>query len=204
MGRLADKTPTFIKNLFRPSARWSIFTLLATGIVLGLVGVMGFEVSMKMSSTEEFCSGSCHEMYDNPYAALKTTTHFHNSSGVRPDCAACHIPKPFIPKMIRKIEAAREVWGHLTGAIDTPEKYAAHQPVMKAREIARLRANDSAECRNCHKVDHMAISMQSQKAQEYHQALERNEKTCIDCHQGIAHPLKEAQLLPEQNTTPAE
>lgn len=59
---------------------------------------------------------------------------------------------------------------------------------MKQREIGRLQANDSQECRNCHTADRMLTALQSAKAQEYH-ALERSRgKTCIDCHAGIAHP----------------
>jgi cytochrome c-type protein NapC len=90
--------------------------------------------------------------------------------------------------MIRKVEAAREVWGTITGVIDTPEKYAAHAPEMKAREIKRLRANDSQECRNCHDAERMLLPMQSAKAQTYHKAMVSENKTCIDCHAGIAHP----------------
>ena len=195
-----EKKPGFFKRLFRPSARWSIFSLICVGILIGLVGVIGFEFSMKKSSSEEFCSTSCHEMYDNLHKSLKQTVHYHNRTGVRADCSACHIPKPFIPKMIRKVQAAREVWGHWTGVIDTPEKYAAHQPEMKAREIARLRANDSAECRNCHKIDRMILSLQRAAAQQYHQTLIKGKRTCIDCHQGIAHPLVQGKVAePEED-----
>lgn len=178
--------PGLWASLFRPSARWSVFTLLVTGAVLGLVGVIAFDYSMEATGTEEFCI-SCHEMEANAYASVKQTSHFHNQTGVRPTCADCHLPKPFVPKMIRKVEAAREVWGHWTGIIDTPEKYAAHAPAMKAREVARLKANDSAECRNCHDVIQTDFSLQSAKARRYHQALEHKDKTCIDCHKGIAH-----------------
>jgi cytochrome c-type protein NapC len=178
--------PGLIGSLFRPSVRWSIFALVATGIAIGVVGVVTFDYSLEASSTESFCI-SCHEMEDNAYATVKQTSHFHNSIGVRPTRSDCHLPKPFIPKMIRKIEAAREVWGHLTGIIDTPEKYAAHAPVMKAREVARLQANDSAECRNCHDVLQTDFNLQSAKARRYHQAMEHKQKTCIDCHKGIAH-----------------
>ncbi len=173
-------------QLFRPSARWSVLALLAIGVAIGVVGMVGFEASLKATNTETFCI-SCHEMEDNSYTMLKQTSHFHNRSGVRPTCSDCHVPRPFIPKMIRKIEAAREVWGHLTGIIDTPEKYAAHAPAMKDREVARLQANDSAECRNCHDVIQTDYSLQTAKARQYHQALEHNDKTCIDCHKGIAH-----------------
>jgi cytochrome c-type protein NapC len=158
-----------------------------TGLIIGIAGMLAFDATMHVTSTESFCV-SCHEMEVNPLAQLQKTSHFNNASGVRPTCSDCHLPKEFVPKMIRKVEAAREVWGTLTGIINTPEKYAAHAPKMKERELSRLRANDSQECRNCHDVDHMLASAQSAKAQQYHQAMRSNGKTCIDCHSGVAHP----------------
>jgi len=169
-----------------PSATLSILALLSIGLVLGVMGVMVFEASLHASSTEKFCI-SCHEMAENPYVQLQKTSHFENSSGVRPTCSDCHVPKEFIPKMIRKVEAAREVWGTITGIIDTPEKYAAHAPAMKKREIERMRANDSQECRNCHETDQMLPELQSAKARRFHKIGRKKNKTCIDCHTGIAH-----------------
>jgi len=176
--------------LMNPTAKYSVLVLVGGGLIIGAVGVIGFNVSLHATSTEEFCT-SCHEMADNPGMMLKGTTHFMNESGVRPTCADCHVPREFIPKMIRKIQASREVWGHLLGTIDTPEKYAAHAPKMKAREIARLKANDSRECRNCHDVKHWLLESQTAKAQEYHMAEQLNGKTCVDCHAGLTHTPKE-------------
>ena len=178
---------SWLKTLLSPSASLSILALVGIGLVLGVVGVLVFETSLHATSTEKFCT-SCHEMADNPYVQLQKTSHFKNASGVRPTCSDCHVPKEFVPKMIRKVEAAREVWGMLTGIIDTPEKYAAHAPAMKKREIARLRANDSQECRNCHETDQMLPALQTAKARQFHEAKRVNNKTCIDCHAGIAHP----------------
>ncbi|WP_238946907.1 NapC/NirT family cytochrome c [Seongchinamella unica] len=160
--------------------------LLAAGIAIGIAGLLAFEGTLHATSTDKFCT-SCHEM-DIPLAQLQKTSHFNNASGVSAGCSDCHIPREFIPKMVRKVEAAREVWGSLTGIIDTPEKYQAHAPTMKAREIARLKANDSQECRNCHDAQRMLSVIQSSKAQRFHRALASNRKTCIDCHAGIAHP----------------
>ncbi|RLU00692.1 NapC/NirT family cytochrome c [Ketobacter sp.] len=172
--------------LRRPSTRWSVLTLLVVGIVLGSVGVVGFNLSLHATNTEAFCT-SCHEMYAQPFQTVQQTTHYNNASGVRPTCSDCHVPHEFVPKMIRKIEAAREVWGSITGMIDTPEKYMAHLEQMKAREIARMRSNDSAGCRSCHDVARMDFSAQGEKARFYHSAMAEQGKTCIDCHQGIAH-----------------
>ena len=160
---------------------------LVIGLLLGVTAVLGFEGVMHATSTDSFCGGACHEMA-TPLQALQQTGHYTNPHGVEVGCADCHIPREFIPKMIRKVEASREVWGHFTGLIDTPEKYAAHRPAMRARELARMRANDSQECRNCHQEQRMLTAMQSAKAQQYHQNLETNGKTCISCHVGIAHP----------------
>lgn len=179
-----------IRKLLRPSPSRSILALVTLGVVLGVVGVLAFDATMHATSTEEFCI-SCHEM-QIPYKQLQETAHFKNASGVRATCSDCHLPKEFIPKMIRKVEASREVWGTITGIIDTPEKYAAHLPAMQEREIARLQANDSQECRNCHDPAHMQADLQSKMAQRFHQPSRVKDKTCIDCHAGIAHPEKEA------------
>ena len=182
-----SKPKSWLSRLLSPSPSHSILALVAVGLILGVVGVIAFDASLHASSTEAFCT-SCHEMEANPYAQLQKTKHFDNATGVRPTCSDCHVPKEFVPKMIRKIEAAREVWGNITGIIDPPEKDAAHAPAMKRREIARLRANDSRECRNCHETERWMIALQSAKAQQYHAAKRLNDKTCIDCHTGIAHP----------------
>ena len=175
------------KRLLSPSPTHSVLALVGIGLLLGVLGVIAFDTTMHATSTESFCI-SCHEMEDNAYAQLQKTSHYNNATGVRPTCSDCHVPQEFVPKMIRKIEAAREVWGTITGIIDTPEKYAAHAPAMKAREIARLQANDSQECRNCHETERMLAAVQSAKAQRYHKASRVKDKTCIDCHAGIAHP----------------
>ena len=162
----------------------TVFLLLATGIVLGVLLSGGYSAAMHFTSTDKFCL-SCHN-HDIPLAELKQTAHFSNAFGIAPSCSDCHLPHSFVPKMARKVAAVREVYGHLTGVIDTDEKYLAHREEMKAREIARLRANDSAVCRHCHQVEHMDFEKQSRVAMDKHMNMSEG-KTCIDCHQGIAH-----------------
>ena len=160
--------------------------VLALGVVVGIVGVLAFDWTMHATNTDEFCT-SCHGLSIAQEQLMKTS-HYINRSGMVASCSDCHVPKEFVPKMVRKVEAVREVWGSIQGVIDTPEKYAAHAPAMKEREIARLKANDSQECRNCHQTEHMLSVIQSSKAQRFHRALKNNRRTCIDCHAGIAHP----------------
>lgn len=177
----------WLRTLRQPSHRYSVLTLLVAGIAIGVSGWLAMNAGLAATSSEAFCI-SCHEIRINTYPQLQKTSHYSNATGVNATCADCHIPKAFIPKMVRKIEASREVWGKITGVIDTPEKYAAHAPAMKAREIARLRANDSQECRDCHTVARMDLALQSAKTRDYHRDMASRGKTCIDCHAGIAHP----------------
>jgi cytochrome c-type protein NapC len=73
---------------------------------------------------------------------------------------------------------------------------------MAERVWASMRATDSRECRNCHKLDHMDFDKQDKSAKRKHAAtLEKKDKTCIDCHQGIAH--KEPQIEAEAGAAPA-
>jgi cytochrome c-type protein NapC len=167
-------------------AKWHGAGVVGLGVLLGAVGLFTFDSVMHATSTDEFCV-SCHEMQD-PLLQLQKTSHFNSTSGVTAGCSDCHVPQEFLPKMVRKVEAAREVWGTITGIIDTPEKYRAHAPAMKEREIARLKANDSQECRNCHDTEHMLSVIEASKAHRFHRALVAGRKTCIDCHDGIAHP----------------
>jgi cytochrome c-type protein NapC len=165
----------------------SAIVIFIGGLMIGAAALATFNGVMYMTSTEKFCGSSCHEM-KTPLESLQRTAHYSNSHGVGVSCSDCHIPREFGPKMLRKIEASREVWGHFTGLIDTPEKYAAHRPAMRERELARIRANDSQECRNCHRLERMDFEAQSRAVRRYHRGMESRGKTCIDCHEGIAHP----------------
>jgi cytochrome c-type protein NapC len=60
-----------------------------------------------------------------------------------------------------------------------------------------MKANDSLECRNCHSADSMDVTRQSPRAAAAHQRfLFTGEKTCIDCHKGIAHQLPDMRSVP--------
>lgn len=183
--------------LRRPSASYSLLTLLAAGFLIGVVSWGGFNTAMEATNTLEFCIG-CHEMKDNVYAEYKETVHYQNRSGVRAVCSDCHVPKDWTHKVIRKIKASKEVYGALTGKIDTKEKFEAHRMEMAERTWAAMKANDSRECRNCHSFDTMAAPRQKPKARENHARASKEGKTCIDCHKGIAHLLPKEYVDPEE------
>lgn len=180
-----EQSGGLLARLRRPSKK-SLGGLLAVGFIVGIFFWGGFNTAMEATNTEKFCI-SCHEMHDNVYQEYKETIHYSNRTGVRAVCSDCHVPKDWTYKMIRKIQASREVWGKITGTIDTREKFEAKRLTLARREWARMKANDSRECRNCHGFESMNTESQKQRARKQHEMAQEDNMTCIDCHKGIAH-----------------
>jgi cytochrome c-type protein NapC len=158
-----------------------VVALLVSFVMLTL-GAYG----LAWTNTEEFCIG-CHEMRDNVYAEFQGTIHDKNRSGVRAICANCHVPHEPVALIIRKLQASMEVWGKLTGKIDTREKFLARRYEMAVREWTRMKKNNSQECRNCHHFESMEPDLQTEKAAARHAKAAAEKTPCIDCHFGIAH-----------------
>ncbi|MBW8184918.1 cytochrome c3 family protein [Shewanella nanhaiensis] len=175
--------------LRKPSVHYSLGFLTLGGFVAGVIFWGGFNTALEVTNQEAFCIG-CHEMENNVYEELKTTIHFTNRSGVRATCPDCHVPHNWTDKIARKMQASKEVWGKIFGTINTRDKFEAKRRELAEHEWARLKANDSLECRNCHNFDYMDFTRQSSRAAKMHStSLASGEKTCIDCHKGIAHHL---------------
>ena len=177
------------ETLKKPSAYYSLGFLVIGGFIAGIIFWGGFNTALEATNTEEFCI-SCHEMENNVYEELKTTIHFSNRSGVRATCPDCHVPHNWTDKIARKMQASKEVWGTIFGTINTREKFLDQRKRLAQNEWHRLKANDSLECRNCHNFDYMDFTAQGHRAAKQHStSLASGEKTCIDCHKGIAHRL---------------
>ncbi|THF61112.1 cytochrome c-type protein NapC [Pseudothauera nasutitermitis] len=172
---------------------WQRLRALGLGTIVvafaaGIVFWGGFNTVMEWTNTEKFCI-SCHEMEVNVYQEYRNTIHYQNRTGVRAICSDCHVPKEWVPKMIRKIQASREVYGKIMGTINTPEKFQAERLRLAQNEWRRMKKNDSKECRNCHSFEYFDYSVQGRRSNQAHQSGLAQGQTCIDCHKGIAHSL---------------
>lgn len=174
--------------LKKPSAKYSLLSLLVTGFVAGIIFWGGFNTAMEATNSLEFCI-SCHEMRDTVYQEYKETIHYSNRTGVRAICSDCHVPKDWTHKIIRKSKATFELWGKLTGSIDTKEKFEAKRMTLATHEWERMKSSNSRECRNCHDFDAMSGEVQKQTIFKKHVKAKSEGGTCIDCHKGIAHKL---------------
>jgi cytochrome c-type protein NapC len=173
----------------RPAAHISLLLLTLGGFVAGAAFWGALNAGLEHVNSEAFCL-SCHEMRDNVFQELQGTIHASNRSGVRATCVDCHVPHDWTLRIARKVQATGELWGKLFGFIDTREKFQARRWDLAQVEWARMKANNSAECRNCHSAEAMDFSRQKPRAAAIHQArLLTGQRTCIDCHKGIAHNL---------------
>lgn len=182
-------TKHYWQTLSRPSKFYSLGFLTIGGFIAGIIFWGGFNTALEATNTEKFCIG-CHEMRDNVFVELQPTIHYTNRSGVRATCPDCHVPHNWTSKIARKMQASKEVWGTVFGTINTREKFLEQRLTLAQHEWTRLKANNSLECRNCHNANSMDFTRQSTRAAAMHSTLLiSGEKTCIDCHKGIAHRL---------------
>ena len=193
---MSDNANGLWAKLKRPSAKYSLLTLLGVGFITGIFFWGGFNTAMEATNTLEFCI-SCHEMRDTVYQEYKQTIHYSNRTGVRAVCSDCHVPNDWVHKMARKIQASQEVWGKIVGTIDTPEKFEAKRLELATHEWDRMKKAESRECRNCHSFDGMNVEKQKLRAAKMHKIAQDDKKTCIDCHKGIAH--KKPKNMPEDD-----
>ena len=161
--------------------------------IAGLVAFVGVAIvaiggatGLAWTGTMKFCI-SCHEMRDNVYAEYQDTIHDKNRVGVRVVCSDCHVPHEPWPLIKRKMAATFEIWGKLTGVIDTKEKFQAHRAELAKVVWTRMLETNSLECRNCHKPESMDPDKQSDKAKSRHAKAKEEGMTCIECHYAIAH-----------------
>ena len=177
-----------------PSPRYSLATIFVVGTIAGVLFWGGFNTFMEYTNQMEFCI-SCHEMEQTVYKEYQTSVHFKNPSGVRATCPDCHVPREWVPKLVRKIQATKELYHKVMGTIDTPEKFEAKRFEMAKNVWAEMAENDSHECRNCHDYGSMHFDKQRRKAREKMKTAAKEQKTCIECHKGIAHKLPVEYLL---------
>lgn len=191
--RFSPHRPMFSRVQQRMTkTRLGLFSV--TGLTIFIGGILfwgAFNTVMEMTNTLPFCI-SCHEMNDTVYQEYRHSNHYHNASGVQAACPDCHVPKQWIPKVIRKIQASAELYHWAMGSIDTPEKFEAKRAHLAQKVWHTMKKTDSRECRNCHNFTTMELESQGYFAQARHRSAQEQGKTCIDCHKGITHKLPQS------------
>lgn len=160
---------------------------IAVGILGGLVIALGAEKVDQLTSTDTFCT-SCHAMqsYIANSQTYKTSVHQTATSGVRPGCADCHIPKGLVAATYtHAINGISDIWGEISNDYDDPEVWHAEKARLAYAVRDWFRDNDSVTCRECH--EEASIKPVRKRGQSQHKDARDNGMTCIDCHYNIVH-----------------
>ncbi|MCP4326396.1 MAG: cytochrome C [Alteromonadales bacterium] len=159
-------------------------------MLIGIISWGLFNTVLEQTNNMSFCI-SCHEMEDNVYPEYIETIHYKNRTGIRATCPDCHVPKEWQHMVIRKIKASKEIFHKLIGSIDSKEKFELKRQQLAENVWHNMKKTDSRECRNCHHFDAMDDQKQQSRSALVHLYAQQRDKTCIDCHKGIAHNLPE-------------
>ncbi|MBF0453288.1 MAG: NapC/NirT family cytochrome c [Magnetococcales bacterium] len=170
---------------------------LGYGLTLGVLFFLGFHfIFMKGTNSTELCI-SCHEM-EGVYQEYKKSVHYKNNSGVRTQCADCHIPHgddflDYYDKFMDKvIVGTRHLYHHVIGTYPDRQSFEKSRYRLAQDVLQHMRDRDSKECRQCHSYEAMALLDQGKSASRKHtRVMNKGGKTCIDCHSGIAHEEQE-------------
>ncbi|MBF0273287.1 MAG: NapC/NirT family cytochrome c [Magnetococcales bacterium] len=183
-------------NWLRTPSKKALGLILIVGFLAGSVFFIVFHFTMNATNSMSICV-SCHEM-EGVYQEYKESKHYNNRVGVRAYCADCHVPhgKTFgdwIDKFLAKLEiGSKDIYHHLIGTYPDKAAFEKARWHLAQNVINTLKRRDSKECRACHNYDAMQLDEQDKSASKKHKkAMESGDKTCVDCHTGVAHKMPE-------------
>jgi len=174
-------------RLHSPSARWSVLALVALGLMVGATAVIGTQVMVHVTGTDEFCGAACHSMQ---WVAKEHQQSIHgmNRTGVPGTCHDCHIPREY-PELLwyKAVAGTKDVIGEIRGVISTEEKFGQQRRRMAEHVWTEYKANDSRACRGCHEFSRDVLAQQDELVRSIHAPVLEGKATCIDCHKGVGH-----------------
>ena len=165
-------------------------TAVITFVVGGLAGVV-FVLAMEQmdhaTSTDEFCT-SCHSMqkYIADSEIYKNSAHQTTTSGVKPRCADCHVPKGLVAATYTHIaNGIGDLWGEFRHDYEDPKVWEAQKARLAHHARDWMRGNDGVTCKSCHVPG--SIKPKRKRGQRMHAEAIKKNMTCIDCHYNIVH-----------------
>jgi len=156
-------------------------------VMVGVFGVLGVNGAFYLSNQNDVCYG-CHIGMDTIVEEYEQSVHFKNRKGIQADCADCHVPTDFIPKLKTKIIALGDVY-HMAVGTYNMENFEQHRNELAQSAYEKLKAVDSQMCKTCHEPSQWDTSLQPKRVVLNHnpELWKEKDKTCVDCHQGVAH-----------------
>lgn len=134
--------------------------------------------SVGFTSSVDFCTVNCHEMASS-FQEWQTSSHYNNDTGVVAECADCHLPTGFVPKIKAKIYfGIRDTYVHYFGDPENLDRK------RLAESAAKSITNGS--CMACHK--NLFPSGLPRGGFLAHSRIKKTGKgRCVKCHRQMVH-----------------
>lgn len=164
--------------------------LIATtiGILIGILGMLSLEKINQFTSSDAFCSNTCHAMTD--YIANKASyinsPHRTTHTGIQAGCADCHRPKgAFAATWAQTMDSMKYIWSFIAHDLSTQDKWNKTRAEMAYRVRDKMLSNNSETCRSCH--NQTLIRPESEAGIMQHKLAQAKNLTCISCHYNLVH-----------------
>ncbi len=167
-----------MKTLF--SARKSVAIFIFSGLVFGLLFVIGGNSVVKYTSTDEYCM-SCH-VHPHAEQSWKLSPHYDNKAGVIVHCTECHIPPAGHGMLFAKAKhGMKDIYGYWFK--DTSEyKWAEKRKLEAAKKFVYTES-----CTNCHKnLFPKTLTVEGENA-HLNYLTSKNDVSCLNCHLNVGH-----------------
>lgn len=148
--------------------------------------------SSSAAAQDETCL-ACHE--DNVSRHWRDALHMENNV----TCVSCHDSHVTEDKVFHAAgqlevctvchkEQKDGVHGIHEQLTDNPACTTCHSPHDDRSALSSMLDNRSEGCRSCHDLVAMSANTNvTDKAKSYHKVMVKPDRTCLDCHQGVAH-----------------
>jgi len=150
----------------------AITTFIVASLYIFITWSTGF------TSSVDFCTVNCHEM-SSAFREWQTSSHYDNDTGVVAECADCHLPPEFLPKIKAKLYfGVRDTLSHYFGDPENLDR-------KLLAEAAAYGITDSS-CMACHK--NLFPSGLPRGGFLAHSRRQEGETgKCVSCHRQMVH-----------------
>ena len=122
--------------------------------MVGAIAIIGTQVMVHVTGTDEFCGAACHSMQ---WVAKEHRESIHGATrtGMRATCHDCHIPREY-PELLwyKAVAGTKDVIGEMRGIISTEEKFRAERKRMAGAGVGRIQGQRFARVPRLPRVLH--------------------------------------------------
>lgn len=168
----------FGEKVLRKTDPKVVFFSSATTTLILMVLYIFLTWSVGFTSSVDFCTENCHEMAVS-FQEWQTSSHYNNDTGVVAECADCHLPAGFIPKIKAKLYfGIRDTLVHYLGdPVNLDRK--------RLAESAVARITDDS-CMTCHK-NLFPSGLPRGGFIAHANILDGEQRKCVSCHRQMVH-----------------